>query len=280
MNASEAYHDLSESIRTIYDKREAENIADWVIENITTKKRWQRSIDKTSLTIEELTLYDQYKAELLTGKPVQYVLNEAFFCGFRFILNENVLIPRPETEELVQLIVDENREKKSISILDIGTGSGCIPVSLKKKLPETSILSIDISEEAIKTARENARNLGADIHFRTVDFLNEEVWSQFHQYDIIVSNPPYIPFSEKETLNRNVVDFEPEKALFVPQNDPFIFYRKIGQFSRTHLKPEGKGYLEVHEKYAQKVLHIFKQNGYHGRIVKDIYGKDRMVVFE
>lgn len=278
MTAQEAYGDLATSLRAVYDKRESENIADWVIENITGKKGWERRGDKTPLTTDRLSLFDQYKAELLTNKPVQYVLNEAFFCGFKFVLNENVLIPRPETEELVQLITAENAGREMVSILDIGTGSGCIPISLKKKLRDATVTTIDVSSEAVKTAGENAERLNTTIEIRQTDFLNESEWDDLGQYDIVVSNPPYIPETELSLLNKNVVDYEPSEALFVPDNDPLIFYRKIERFCSTHLQNRGRIYLEVHERFAKDVLELFGEKRWSGTVVKDIYEKDRMVV--
>lgn len=278
MTAHEAFSDLSQSLAALYDRREATNIADWAMESITGKKRWERRMEKVPLTVDELNLFNKYKSELLTNKPIQYVLNEAFFCGYKFILNENVLIPRPETEELVQRIADENIGRGTISILDIGTGSGCIPVSLKKKLPEAHVTSIDISPDAVKTATQNARALFADIEIKELDFLNELNWKLLGYFDVVVSNPPYISVNEKSTLNKNVADFEPGAALFVPNNDPLIFYNKIEKFCRSHLKKEGKIYLEVNEKYAEEVLKLFIEKKWVGKIVKDMHDKRRMVV--
>lgn len=278
MTGSEAYSDLSSALITIYEKREAENIADWVMENVTGKKRWQRRTDNTPLTVDELNLFDCYKRELLTRKPVQYVLNEAFFCGYRFTLNDSVLIPRPETEELVQLVIDENQHRKNIAVLDVGTGSGCIPISIKKKMEDAVVTSIDVSRDAILTARENAANLHADVVFRQTDFLDEAAWERLGAFDIVVSNPPYIPETEKSQLSRGVTDFEPSVALFVPADAPLLFYKKIQHFCSTHMNRHGKVYLEVNEKYAGDVLDIFTKQGWNGKIINDIYGKERMVV--
>lgn len=277
MRTMEAYRMLAADLQSIYNKSEAENIADWVLEKITGKKRLQRRTENLPLIAEQLQQFENYKKELLDNKPVQYVLNEAFFCGYRFILNENVLIPRPETEELVMLIVNELRSKGSISILDIGTGSGCIPISLKLKLPATQITSIDVSESAIETAKENAQNLDAQIDFKTLDFLDESNWQFEETFDVIVSNPPYIPIKEKQLLDKNVTDFEPEVALFVPDNDPFIFYKRIQDFALSHLNQDGTIYLEVHEQYAAEVCSIFQFAFTDCHIIKDMYGKERMV---
>lgn len=280
MTSTEAFNDLSLSLANLYDDREAETIADWVLEYITAKKRWQRRTDTEPLSPNQVSLFRKFKSELLQSKPVQYVLNEAWFCGMKFILNENVLIPRPETEELVSLIVKENIIRKKPTILDIGSGSGCIPIGIKSKLPEAEVFSYDISMEAVETARSNADRLEVNVKFDQLDFLDENAWEDLNGFDIIVSNPPYIPVAEKAMLDKHVVDFEPNVALFVPDDDPFIFYRKIKKFAENHLNEGGRIYLEVHENYAADVLKIYKPSFPESRLVRDMYGKERMVVVE
>ncbi len=280
MTSTEAFNDLSLSLANLYDDREAETIADWVLEYITAKKRWQRRTDTEPLSPNQVSLFRKFKSELLQSKPVQYVLNEAWFCGMKFILNENVLIPRPETEELVSLIVKENITRKKPTILDIGSGSGCIPIGIKSKLPEAEVFSYDISMEAVETARSNADRLEVNVKFDQLDFLDENAWEDLNSFDIIVSNPPYIPVAEKAMLDKHVVDFEPNVALFVPDDDPFIFYRKIEKFAENHLNVGGRIYLEVHENYAADVLKIYKPSFPESRLVLDMYGKERMVVVE
>jgi release factor glutamine methyltransferase len=198
----------------------------------------------------------------------------------KFFVEENVLIPRPETEELVEWIVTDfkqGKNSKPINIIDIGTGSGCIPIALKKELSNSNITAIDVSEKALLVAKKNAENLNATIHFLQIDFLDKNGWKRLQLYDTIVSNPPYIPINEKEILSKNVTDFEPGIALFVENNDPYIFYKKIAEFAKTHLKESGKIYVEVHEEYAKDVKTIFENAGYLAEIKKDIYGKERMV---
>lgn len=276
MTVQQAYNSLATTLTAVYEKREAANIADWVIESITGKKGWERRMDNADLTLENEILLEKYQAELLTHKPVQFVLNEAWFCGMKFYVDENVLIPRPETEELVDLVVREN-QGRSPFIIDIGSGSGCIPISLKKKLKDARVVSCDISEGAIEVARQNASNLNAEVDFRLLDFLNEMNWASLPFADLIVSNPPYIPFDEKALLAKNVVDFEPSVALFVPQNDPLIFYRKIMHFAGMHLRNGGKVYLEVHENLADQVKELLATSADTVEILKDIYGKERMI---
>lgn len=280
MNSMDAYSDLLSALERIYENREAENIADWVMEHITGKKKWQRRRGNVLLDEAMISRFRKYRDQLLSHRPVQYVLQEAFFCGMKFFVDDHVLIPRPETEELVKLVCDENLTTVNPNILDIGTGSGCIPISIRKKLPAATVTSIDVSAEALQVAQKNARQLDTDITFQELDFLNEDHWQRLGRYDIIVSNPPYIPETEKHRLDKHVVDFEPAVALFVAESDPLLFYRKIERFGGNHLKPSGKIYLEVHESYAGEVLKLFQEGGWPGRIVKDFYDKDRMIVVE
>lgn len=281
MTTGQIYNDFKAKLKVIYDDREAENICDWLFENVTGLKKWERRQNQNSEFAEtDSEKIKTYLEELLKHKPVQYVLHEAWFYKRKFYVNENVLIPRPETEELVEWIVsDFKKEKysKPIKIIDIGTGSGCIPVSLKKELPESSIAAIDVSDKALSVAKINAEELHAIINFFQIDFLNENEWKMLSQYDIIVSNPPYIPLNEKEILAKNVTDFEPGIALFVKNNDPFIFYKKIAGFAKSNLKESGKIYVEVHEEYAKEVGSIFESAGFLVEIKNDIYGKQRMV---
>lgn len=283
MSIAEAYNGFFSELKSIYDEREADNIADWIFENITKLKRWERRNNAKNITSEQELKLNKYLQELLSHKPVQYVLNEAWFYKLKFFVNEHVLIPRPETEELVNWLVsdfqnaDENISPEEINILDIGTGSGCIAVALKKALPNAEIASIDISEQALNVAKKNADELQTKIDFLQIDFLDEAQWQVLDSYDIIVSNPPYIPESEREKMSKNVTAFEPVIALFVENNDPIIFYEKIAKFSQSHLKKPGKIYVEVHEEKAKEVQKAFNKSGFKTEIKNDIYGKERMI---
>ncbi|MEO8962983.1 MAG: peptide chain release factor N(5)-glutamine methyltransferase [Ginsengibacter sp.] len=271
--------DFKNKLKNIYDDREASNISDWVFENITGLKRLQRRHDQSTLSNTQKVQLENYLEELLHSKPVQYVLKEACFYKRKFFVNEDTLIPRPETEELVGWVIHDSKEtqKNKIQIIDIGTGSGCIPVSLKLELPDALIDAVDISEKAILVARENSKELQADVNFLRLDFLQDTEWPSLGKYDVIISNPPYIPITEKKTLSKNVADFEPEIALFVENNDPFIFYKKIVEFAQQHLTKDGKIYVEIHEEYTSDVKNIFENAGFITTIRKDIYGKERMV---
>ena len=283
MTTGEVYIDFIRELKTVYEEREAETISDWVFENVTGMKRWERRANQNKeIKNSEHQQLQKYLTELLQHKPVQYVLNEAWFYKMKFFVNEDVLIPRPETEELVEWIVNEfeagnANSSKTRNILDIGSGSGCISICLKKELPGANLFAIDISEKALAVAQKNARDLNAPVDFLQIDILDENKWNTLFQYDIIVCNPPYIPLKEKDSLGRNVIDFEPAVALFVDDDNPFIFYQKIAKFSKNHLRANGRIYFEVHELQAEDIKGILENEGFTATIKKDIYGKDRMV---
>lgn len=277
MTIQQAYHFLLQQLSVIYDNDEAANIADLVIEHITGYKKLGRITHKDLLLNEQQTkLLNNLSKELLTQKPVQYVLGEAWFYEMNFFVNEHVLIPRPETEELVELVT--SYQLPVTSILDIGTGSGCIPITLKKKLPKTEITAIDVSTEALSVAKTNAANLHADINFKELDFLNEENWDELNCYDVIVSNPPYIKQNESSTMHTNVVDFEPHIALFVNDNDALLFYRKIALFGKTHLNTNGKIFVEINEALGTETIALFESYGYTAILKKDMQQKNRMII--
>jgi release factor glutamine methyltransferase len=267
-------------LKMLYDEREAANIADWVMEHVTGRKRTDRLLDKDQALDESLlNRLQNILQELTAHRPVQYVLGEAWFAGMRFYVNEHVLIPRPETEELVDWIVAEIQKSqiKNQNILDIGTGSGCIPIALKKKLPSCNVTSLDISSNALAVAQKNANDLQATIELACMDFLDESNWHKLSVVDIIVSNPPYIRWAEQEGMAKNVVDFEPPLALFVPNDDPLIFYRKIADFAKTHLHEQGNIFLEINEALGKVVVELYAGFGYRCELKKDLQGRDRMI---
>ena len=279
MTIREANSRLLFQLYHLYDNREAANIADLVMENITGWKRIDRVVNsKVKLSAPQEALLDEYTAKLLTHMPVQYVLHEAWFLDMKLYVDENVLIPRPETEELVQWIVDAfaNQGTAPLTILDIGTGSGCIPVALKKKLPAANVYACDISAGALAVAKKNAAALGADLHFIEADILNDADWPLLPQCDVIVSNPPYIPLKEKSQMAANVVAHEPALALFVGNDDPLIFYRAIAKFGKEKLNSNGNIFAEVHEDLAQQAAEVFKDYS-SIEIRRDMQGKERMV---
>ena len=280
MTIHEAQQRLLFQLYHVYDNREASNIADLVMEKITGWKKIDRIINKSvPLRESSIELLDRYTLELLANKPVQYVLNEAWFYGLKFFVDKNVLIPRPETEELVAWAVETIAKiPDSPSILDIGTGSGCIPVALKKQRPDAIIYACDVSTEALNVAKRNAAENGTTIAFVEVDFVVESERKRLPLVDLIISNPPYIPYSDKLSMHPNVVEHEPHQALFVPNEDPLLFYREIARFSKDHLKKPGFIFMETHENLAQKVHDLFKSSGFEKiEIRKDLQGKDRMM---
>ncbi len=222
-----------------------------------------------------------YATRLKDGMPVQYVTGYAWFMGSRFRVNESVLIPRPETEELVQWTVDDiirsQKNNGPLTLLDIGTGSGCIPIMLKKKIPGAEVHSIDISPDALEVARGNAKDLEAEINFHQGNFLLTETWNELPVTDMIISNPPYIPLRDKDTINRNVVAFEPHLAIFVDNADPLIFYRAIAEFAGTKLKKDGAIYVEIDDGQSGALKKLMKKSGFQVEIRKDMQDRDRMM---
>ena len=212
---------------------------------------------------------------LQKNEPIQYIRGFAEFDGRRFKVAPGVLIPRPETVELVELVARENASARRL--LDIGTGSGCIAISLDKKLPEAEVEAWDISEDALAIARENNKELAADVTFLQRDVLSDD-WKKAPSFDVIVSNPPYVTEAEKKDMDANVLDWEPELALFVPDDDTLRFYRRIADLGRELLLPDGKLYFEINQAYGRETAHILEMNQYHDvRVIRDIFGKERIV---
>ena len=210
--------------------------------------------------------------------PVQHITGQAWFYNLNFEVNNAVLIPRSETEELVLEAINFLKGNEGKKVLDIGTGSGCIPISIKKNIANALITSVDVSRAAISVAEKNAAKNNVEINFVEMDFLDEGNYKGLAEFDLIISNPPYIPENEKNILDKNVVDFEPQLALFVPNNNPLIFYKKILIFAENHLAKNGKILLETHEDFAIITSEIFIAAKYEVEIKKDMQGKDRMLL--
>ncbi|MEP7375063.1 MAG: peptide chain release factor N(5)-glutamine methyltransferase [Chitinophagaceae bacterium] len=279
MTVQEVNRYITNQLTAIYDEAEASNISDWVIENLTGIKRTDRIVNKNhSINQEQAKQIENCIIRLLTHEPVQYVLNEAWFCGLKFYVDKNVLIPRPETEELVEWIISGCKFPiDKLSILDIGSGSGCIPIALKRRLGKATVWSCDISPGALQVAKRNAATLGVDVNFIELDFLNKEQRDSLPSFDVIVSNPPYIPSKDKREMRLNVLDHEPETALFVPDNDALVFYKAIADFGKKHLTKNGIIYVEINESLGEETVSVFHLAGYNAEIKKDIQGKDRMI---
>ncbi len=278
-----AYRQLLAQLYEIYDTREASNIADWVIEHVTGQRKIERIVYKDlPVSAQQQQSLQTISDQLLQHKPVQYVLGEAWFCNMKLYVNENVLIPRPETEELVEWVTEEAMQnakcKMQNFILDIGTGSGCIAIALKNKIKVAEVYAADVSIEALEVAKQNAAQQNIEVSFLQLDFLDKSKWEQLPAFDIIVSNPPYVTKSEEQTMQPNVLKHEPHIALFVPDEDALKFYKAIATFAQTHLRTNGNIFVEINEALSQQVTDLFKQNGFKNvTLKKDLQGKDRMI---
>lgn len=280
MTTKEVYRDFLLQVQTIYSASEASIITDIIFESVNIHKTDVIKNPQQAISETANQLINNRLQQLLQHKPIQYVLGEAWFYNMKFKVNEHVLIPRPETEELVEWVLSVcSRESGVGSILDIGTGSGCIATALKKNLTGSNVTAIDVSHDALKTAAENALHNHATIDFIQIDFLQSSEWNKLGMFDIIVSNPPYIPLNEKETMSRHVTQYEPSTALFVPDEDPLLFYEKIAAFGKDHLNYDGKIFVETHESLAQKTAAVFKTAKYtYIDVKKDLFGKERMIM--
>lgn len=280
MTIQQAHQQLRQQLIPLYPEGEAEVMTDMVMEALTGWSRMERMGQKEAVLLpERVQQLEKWTQELLHNRPVQYVLGSCWFYKHWFKVNEQVLIPRSETEELVHWIVSNSRSSNDeLTIVDIGTGSGCIAISLKEALTHATVHAIDKSNEALEIARQNANDIGVDINFIALDFLDPSSVATLPVSDILVSNPPYIPTSEKKEMAAHVVNYEPALALFVDNKDPLIFYKRIAEVGKTHLKKKGWVYVEIHESFGTAVKDLFLQQGYSNvELKKDMQGKDRMV---
>ncbi len=276
---------LMKELSAIYDEREATAITDWVFEYLTSWRRLDRVINKDAeLSSEKINQLNRITNELMQHKPVQYVLNEAWFDGMKLYVDENVLIPRPETEELVDWALQEvdgsklTVDGRKIQVLDVGTGSGCIPIAIKKKQPSWEVYACDVSDGALRVAKRNASEQNVDIKFTQLNFLDEDERSSLPIFDLIISNPPYIAVGEKVTIDKHVVEYEPHLALFVPDEDSLVFYNHLADFGQSHLTPDGFMMMEMHYAQADALKNLFRQKGYEAEVRKDMHGNNRMIM--
>ncbi|WP_295336605.1 peptide chain release factor N(5)-glutamine methyltransferase [Flavobacterium sp.] len=263
-----------------YDEKEIESFFYLMLESFHRKKRIDLALEPAmEMDALQLLRWESALAELKKHKPIQYILGETEFYGLPFLVNESVLIPRPETEELVSLILKSTKyevRSTKLSILDIGTGSGCIPIALKQNLPEAEVYAIDVSEKALAMAKKNAELNQVVVHFRLQDILVMEDLGQ--SFDIIVSNPPYVRHLEKAEIQPNVLEYEPHLALFVEDNDALLFYRKIAALAQKHLTANGKLYFEINQYLGKEMVALVESFGFTKvQLHQDIYGNDRMV---
>jgi len=278
MKLLELQNTYQKELQSIYSSSEIDRIFFWIAEKILDKPEHilRLALEEEWWEFEEKKNQFLFKLVLLKDHtPIQYILGETEFYGMKFFVNENVLIPRPETEELVEWILNDVKNAE-LKIIDIGTGSGCIPIVLKKNLPNASVWAMDFSEKAIETAQINADYHQTDIQFIQNDFLTMD-FKELPEFDIIVSNPPYIGETEKSEMDENVVKFEPHSALFVPDQNALVFYEKIIELAKNNLKPNGKIYVEINQNLAQETKELFQNNFKNTELKKDISGNFRMI---
>ena len=277
MRLNEIKQSLKKQLAVQFESVELNPILSILIEHVTGWDQVQQVIhkDNTISAAQELA-FETAATALLAGRPIQYITGKTWFMGEPYNVNEQVLIPRPETEELVDWVIEYAAIKgKALRILDIGTGSGCIAIALKKALPEAIVSAIDISTGAIKIAAANAAALKADIEWIALDILNTAFLPD--QYDVIVSNPPYIPMQEMKNMELQVTDHEPNIALFVPDEDPLMFYRTIARLAKLHLSTNGQLFFEIHYDQGAAMIALLDEMHFHAELRADLFEKDRMV---
>ncbi len=268
-----------EKLAPIYPNSEIESIFYTICDYKHNLQKIDVKFSDNHLSESELLSHRNIVKRLQNHEPVQHITGEVEFYGLPFMVNSDVLVPRPETEELVDLILNKTEDTK-LNILDIGTGSGCIPISLKTNLNQATVTAIDISEKALETASKNANLNNVDIAFVEKDILNKDL-SDLPKQDIIISNPPYVLESDKQQMSKNVLDFDPHLALFVDDSTPLLFYKRITELAKLNLNPGGKLYFEIHENFGKETEDVLKENGFtNTRIIKDLQGKDRIVCGE
>lgn len=281
---------LLQELSTLYDEKEIESFFYIVLECFHNKKRIDLALNpEMEMDAMQLLRWETVLSDLKKQKPIQYILGETEFYGLPFLVNENTLIPRPETEELVEWILSNNlviQKSNNLKILDIGTGSGCIAISLAKNLPNAQVSAIDVSEKALSTAKKNAEINKVEVNFILKNILETNDLNELTidnpqlttQFDIIVSNPPYVRNLEKQEIKPNVLEFEPHLALFVDDNDALLFYRKIAELAKKSLSENGKLYFEINQYLGKETVELLENLGFKNiELKKDIYGNDRML---
>ena len=279
-----------DSLKNIQDEQEIESFFFILTEYLHNLKRVDVALNSNfELSDEEVEKWNAILVDLQQEKPIQYITGESWFYGLKFEVNENTLIPRPETEELVEWVIESQKLKvqsQKLEILDIGTGSGCIPISLKANLPQANVSAIDVSEQALEVAKRNANSNKVEINFIQANILEVEDLSQLQtpnfqlptSIDIIVSNPPYVRNLEKEEIKKNVLDYEPHLALFVEDTDALLFYRKIAQLALKNLSPNGLLFFEINQYLGKETVELLQNLGFKNiELKKDMYGNDRMI---
>ncbi|NND63388.1 MAG: peptide chain release factor N(5)-glutamine methyltransferase [Flavobacteriaceae bacterium] len=278
MKLNELKRHFAGELDSLYPSEEIQSFFSLLSEEYLNMSRYEVAINsEISLSEENMAKFKSAIHRLQQQEPIQYIMGKTEFYGLPFIVNEHTLIPRPETEELVSWILEEvSQIKTPLKILDMGTGTGCIAISLAKNLANAMVTALDISEEAIKTSHENAKINVVKVEFMHRDVLNIKVLDR--KYDIIVSNPPYVRQLEKREMNSNVLDYEPSSALYVSDDDPLLFYQKISKLAFTHLTENGRLFFEINEYLGKEMESLLLDEGFTNvEIRKDIFEKDRMI---
>lgn len=277
MKISDLKSNFKKSLSELYPSEEVQSFFNILSEKYLNLSRIEIALNpERTISATEAEKFQKAILRLQNHEPIQYIIGETEFYGLPFKVNKHTLIPRPETEELVEWILSGFPPSGARGILDIGTGSGCIAISLAKNLPNAKISALDISEEALKIAEANAKLNKVEVNFFQTDILAAETLPK--QYDVIVSNPPYVRELEKKQMQQNVLKYEPHSALYVKDEDPLLFYRAISRLAKNHLNPGGKLFFEINEYLAYEMTELLKAAGFKNiEIKKDIYGKDRML---
>lgn len=271
-------NEVKKQLQNLYDSREADQVLLILAEeNLSHYNKLNFRDFNFSLNKKDVKTLSLGIQRLIKGEPIQYIVGKAWFYDMEFKVNSSVLIPRPETEELVHWIIQDWKNKK-VNVLDIGTGSGCIPLALANNLVLAEVDAIDVSEEALHLAKLVSAELALDVNFRSINILDSEQREELGTYDVIVSNPPYIPNNERSAMNDRVINYEPQLALFVDDEDPLIFYKEIIDFALSHLNTGGKLYFECNEFNAEKVKALLVAHGFEDVELRlDLQGKNRMI---
>lgn len=267
-------------LKKIYPEQEAKTLLEILFEDLLDISRVEMLTGpRERLSESEMLTIHFAVSDLLKNRPVQHIIGKAEFFGLILQVDHNVLIPRSETEELVAWILDETVQKSGLRVLDIGTGSGAIALALKNERPEWDVWALENSDKALEAARKNARNYNLQIHFLQTDILDEISREKLSAFDIIVSNPPYVTESDKAEMQPNVLDFEPAEALYVPDENPLLYYRVISNFAVKNLRKQGKIFLEINEKFGSEMIQLLEDHGFVNIILrKDLRDRHRMIM--
>ncbi|TNE81956.1 MAG: peptide chain release factor N(5)-glutamine methyltransferase [Bacteroidetes bacterium] len=276
---AELLQNLQLNLQQVYDDDEALAIGELVLEELNgwNRSQWRLHRNET-VPNEQVEQIQSIQSRLLTGEPVQYILGHAWFMGEKYQVGPGVLIPRPETEELVDWISKSYQNQTPKRIIDIGTGSGCLAIALSNVFPQAEVWGVDISADALRIAQKNTEQLHSNAQFKQVDILDSDQWDALGQFDLVVSNPPYITEAEKLAMHQNVMQHEPHTALFVSDADPLLFYRSIARFGLQAMQPGGQLFYEINANFGQEMLSLMASLNYSSlELRNDMQGKERML---